>query len=183
VEDTVQTLKDNTYVDNIMQIGSDVSELEKFKVGATEILEGAKLPLHKWESNVESLESEDMPNPSKILGLAWDKKEDELYISAPEYPGGAKKTKKSIVSHLGKVYDPLGIVSPTMAEGKRIYRDACDETKSWKVDISKPLEQGWLRWTKQLRTVKIPRSITKGIRKIKQVHLHICVFVCNNSSC
>ncbi|CAB4027597.1 Pro-Pol poly, partial [Paramuricea clavata] len=173
VEDTVQTLKDNTYVDNIMQIGSDVSELEKFKVEATEILEGAKLPLHKWESNVESLESEDMPNPSKILGLAWDKKEDELYISAPEYPEGAKVTKKSIVSHLGKVYDPLGIVSPTMAEGKRIYREACDETKSWDAEISKPLEQGWLRWTRQLRTVKIPRSITKGIRKIKQVHLHI----------
>ena len=69
VQDTKQALKDNTYVDNIMQIGSDVSELEKFKVEATEILESAKLPIHKWESNVESLESEDMPNPSKILGL------------------------------------------------------------------------------------------------------------------
>ena len=130
VEDTVQALKDNTYVDNIMQIGSDVSELETFKAEATDILESAKLPLHKWESNVESLESEGMPNPSKILGLTWDKKEDEIYISVPEYPEDTKVTKKSIVSHLGKVYDPLGIVSPTMAEGKRIYREACDETKS-----------------------------------------------------
>ena len=58
VQDTVQVLKDNTSVDNIMQIGGDVSELQKFKVEATEILESAKLPLHKWESNVESLESE-----------------------------------------------------------------------------------------------------------------------------
>ena len=146
-----------------MQIGSDVSELEKFKVETIEFLEGAKLPLRKWESNIESLESEDMPNPSKILGLAWDKKEDELYISAPEYPEGAKVTKKSVVSHLRKVYDPLGIVSPTMAEGKIIYCEACNETKSWDAEISKPLEQGWLRWTRQLRTVKIPRSIIKGI--------------------
>ena len=46
VQDTVQALKDNTYVDNIMQIGSDVSELEKFKLEATEVLESAKLPLH-----------------------------------------------------------------------------------------------------------------------------------------
>jgi hypothetical protein len=84
-----------------------------------------------------------------------------------------KVTKKFIVSHLGKVYDHLGIVSPTMAEGKIIYREACDETKSWDAEISKPLEQGWLKWTRQLRTVKILSSITMGIRKIKQVHLHI----------
>ena len=47
---------------------------------ATKVVESAKLPLHKWESNVEALESEDMPNPSKILGLTWDKKEDEMFI-------------------------------------------------------------------------------------------------------
>ena len=34
VEDTVNALKNNTYVDNIMQIGSDVSELERFKLEA-----------------------------------------------------------------------------------------------------------------------------------------------------
>ncbi len=141
VQDTVQALKDNTYVDNIMQIGSDVSELETFKVEATEILESAKLPLHKWESNVESLESEDMPNPSKILGLVWDKKEDVLHISAPEYRNNAKVTKKTLVSHLGKVYDSLGVVTPTMAEGKRIYREACDETKSWDIEVLQPLKK------------------------------------------
>ena len=69
---------------------------------------------------MEALESEDMPNPSKILGLTWDKEEDEMYISVPEYPQETKVTKKFIVSHLGKSYDPLGIVSPTMAGGKRI---------------------------------------------------------------
>ena len=172
-EDTVQALKDNTNVDNIMQIGSGSSELEKFKLEATEILESAKLPIHKWESSVEALDSEDMPNPSKILGLTWDKKEDEMCISVPEYSQETKVTKKSIVSYLGKVYDPLGIVSPTIAEGKRIYREACDETNSWDADISQPLKHDWLKWTKQLRNVKIPRSITKGVRKIKGIHLHI----------
>ena len=87
-------------------------------------------------------------NPSKIIGLAWDKKEDESCTFQHQ-----KVTKKFIVSHLGKVYDHLGIVSPTMAEGKIIYREACDETKSWDAEISKPLEQGWLKWTRQLRTV------------------------------
>ena len=87
-----------------------------------DILEIAKLPLHKWESNVESLESEGMPKPSKILGLKWDMKEDEIYISVKEYPEDTKVTKKSTATHLGKAYDSLGIASPTIAEGKIIVR-------------------------------------------------------------
>ena len=57
-----------------------VGELEDFKREATEILEGAKFPVHKWESNIEELDEE--PNPSKILGHKWDKKEDTIEIKA-----------------------------------------------------------------------------------------------------
>ena len=51
-----------------METGSDLSELKKFKREATEILEAGKFPLHKWESNVETLESEGMPNPFEDFG-------------------------------------------------------------------------------------------------------------------
>ena len=86
LENTVQALKENTYVDNVMQTGSDLLELKKFKQEATDVLECGKFPLHKWESNIQTLESEGMPNPSKILGLTWDKREDELLIEMPTYP-------------------------------------------------------------------------------------------------
>ena len=66
--DTVQMLKENTYVDNLMKTGENV-ELENFKRETTSILESAKFPVHKWESNAKSLEDEDSKNPSKILGL------------------------------------------------------------------------------------------------------------------
>ncbi|CAB4015756.1 Hypothetical predicted protein [Paramuricea clavata] len=59
-------VKNGTDEDNI--IGSDVSDLEKFKVETTAILEGAKLPLHKWESNVESSqEEEQILTPNTML--------------------------------------------------------------------------------------------------------------------
>ena len=155
-ESTVNELQENTYVDNVMTTGSDRAELVKFKQEATKILESGMFPLHKWESNIEELESEGMPNPSKILGLKWDKREDELSIEMPAYSEEAPVTKKSIVSYLGKVYDPLGIASPTMAEGKRIFREACDEQKNWNAEISESLSREWLRWTKQLRNVRVP---------------------------
>ena len=42
-----------------------VEELEKFKREATSILESVKFHVHKWESDVEDLESKDSTNPSQ----------------------------------------------------------------------------------------------------------------------
>ena len=131
LEDTVIALKENTYVDNIMQTSSEIDKLKKFKSESQVILASANFPIHKWESNIESLEDKDMPNPSKILGHVWDKREDTLEIQVPAAPESEQVTKRSILSQLGKVYDPLGLISPTMAEGKHIYREACEEKKGW----------------------------------------------------
>ena len=63
--------------------------LKKFKEEATQILGNAQFAVHKWESNVTALESENMPNPGKILGHIWDKREDTLII--PVFQNIAKK--------------------------------------------------------------------------------------------
>ena len=121
VKETVSTLRENTYVDNLMMTGTQVEDLEKFKTEATKILDSGKFPVHKWETNVPSLESPNMPNPGKILGHVWHKTEDILKVQVQESEGG-KLTKRVILSRLGRIFDPLGIISPTMVEGKRIYR-------------------------------------------------------------
>ena len=172
-DETLEDLKGNTYVDNLMKTGSGVEELKKFKKEATEILESAQFPLHKWESNLTVLESENMPNPTKILGHIWDKKKDTLLISMEKYPKEKPVTKKTILSHLGSLYDPLGIASPTLAEGKRIYRDACDEKKGWNTEVSSALQKQWFKWTEQLCNVKIPRSIIHKHNKVIAIHLHL----------
>ena len=46
LSETVQTLRDNTYVDNLMKTGSEIEEMSKFKSEATEILGSAKFPVH-----------------------------------------------------------------------------------------------------------------------------------------
>ena len=171
-EETVQSLRDNTYVDNFMTVSEDIEGLERFKVEATCILEDAKFPLHKWESNVEELDGDDMPNPSKILGHGWDKREDTLEVTVPEFPQSKPVTKKTVLSHLGSIYDPMGILSPTLATGKHIYRETCEEKASWNEEVSPEMKQKWFRWTGQLRNVKVPRSILKECRRTKGIHIH-----------
>jgi hypothetical protein len=97
LETTVQALRQNTYVDNLMQISDDIEELSKFKEEATHIFESAQFPIHKWESNVLELDTE--PNPSEILGLFWDKREDSLEIKVDaRSTEGSAVTKRTILS-------------------------------------------------------------------------------------
>ncbi|CAB3985963.1 Hypothetical predicted protein [Paramuricea clavata] len=69
--------------------GSDIADLEDFKREATEILEDAKFPVHKWESNVEELDNES--NPSKILGYKWNT--EELTIDESDTDDGEEVVK------------------------------------------------------------------------------------------
>ena len=172
-EDTVRALKENTYVDNLMQTGGDHEKLVRFKEESTIILESAQFPVHKWESNVKPLESESMPNPSKILGHTWNKENDTLELPAKPFPQEQPVTKRTILSYLGAMYDPLGIISPTMAEEKHIYREACDEKKGWNAEVSTRLRDQWLKWTKQLIDVRIPRSVATSIGEIESINLHL----------
>ncbi len=171
-ENTVESLIENTYVDHLMKTGSDIAELEDFKREATTILEDANFPVHKWESNIEELDNES--NPSKILEHKWDKREDTLEIQAESVNDEETSvTKRHILKELGRVYDTLGVISPTMVEGKHIYREACDEKVGWNSEVSNKTSKEWTKWRQlHLRNVRIPRSLTR-IRKVKAIHLHV----------
>ena len=155
LHETVQVLKRNTYVDQLMKTAHDVESLGKFKEEATQILANTKFPVHKWESNFLKLETENMPNPEKILGHYWDKREDTLVIQVPKSLEETPLTKRTMLSQLGKIYNALGIISATMVEGKCLYRDACDENRSWNKVLSS-IAKDWNKWTKQLKDVEIP---------------------------
>ena len=79
-------------------------------------------------------------------------------------------TKRHILNELSSIYDPLGIISPTMVEGKRIYREACDEKVGWNSEVSTSTSKDWIKWRQQLRNVK---SLAREIRKVKAIYLHL----------
>ena len=65
------------------------------------------------------------------------------------------------------------MISPTTVKGKQIYRDACDETKGWSADVSNQLKRDWIKLSSQLKPVRIPRSVTRGVGRIQAIHLHV----------
>ena len=47
---TVRALKENTYVDNLMQTGGNDEELMRFKAESTARRESARFPVHKFQA-------------------------------------------------------------------------------------------------------------------------------------
>ena len=99
--------------------------------------------MHKWNSNASKLElngdtaaGNDEETYAKqqldegftqttLLGLKWNKSEDNLTVTFPTVDSNATTTTRTILSKLAKVYGPLGLVSPIILEGKMIFRDVC----------------------------------------------------------
>ena len=147
--------------------------MRKFKEETTHIIEDAKFKVHKWESNVKELEDQNMPNLSKKLGQVWDKEQETLEMKIPPLSNDTPVTKNTILSHLGKEYDRLFILSPTMAQGKRIYREAYDEKLGRDAVVSEKLGKSWLKWIPQLRSAKVPRSLARQCNEVKSIDLHL----------
>ena len=76
-----------------------------------------------------------------MLGLKWNKSSDTLTVSFPTVDSVSTTTKRTILSKLAKVYDPLGVVSPITLEGKIIFRDVCKTKVPWDADIQEPLRE------------------------------------------
>lgn len=128
-QETIQALRENTYLDNMIKTEEKEVELEEFKRQASSILESGKFFVLKWESDVERLESEGSTNPSKILRTVWNKGADLLEVQVPEPRVNQPLKKRGLLSHLTRIYYPPWIMSPKTVKGKQIYRYAYHEIK------------------------------------------------------
>ena len=169
-EKVKQDLKDNTYVDNVMGLVSSEVEAEKFQAESTEIMAKGKFPRCNWESNINILNDNDKVD-TKLLGILWNKC-DDVYAVEIEVKELETVTKRLMLKTLASIYDPLGIISPMLVEGKHLYREAVDERKGWDKQVSEELSKKWNKWVKSLQTVKVPRSIAPYLEDVIQVSLH-----------
>ena len=148
----------------------------------------AQFDLHKWNSNVEELEHNDHSDgeesfakqqlgplargvESKLLGLPWNKREDTLSVI---FLGKSSvMTKRGILSALASVYNPLGFVSPTMLEGKLVYREACRQKTAWDAPLPTKVTEFWMKFESKLpSSVSTQRSLAPFQEPLDEVKMH-----------
>ena len=128
----VAELRKNLYVDDLISGKPTVREPRKLREGAISVFADAKFKLHKWHSNVAELEEpedlvadgstfakQQLGSPraknGSLLGLLWDKQEDQIGMVMPRDDEAA--SKRALLRNLARIYDPLGLVAPLTVQG------------------------------------------------------------------
>ena len=96
----IKELQDNLYVDDWLTGADSESEACRMFTEARSVMLKAKMSLAKWES--ESV---------KVLGMKWLPSIDCFSFDGLEIPDGLKVTKRTILSFIARLFDPLGVLT------------------------------------------------------------------------
>ena len=129
----IEVIENDMYLDDLVTGGESLDEVKIIKEKSIELFKKGGFNLHKWNSNVPSLESKSAEgkqeltyakqiltqdsNEIKILGLCWKKEKDNISVVKP-ITKEKRPTKRNILSELASVFDPIGLISPSHLIGK-----------------------------------------------------------------
>ena len=186
----VSEIEKSLYVDDLINGGPTVGAALQVKETSTEIFAQGGFTLHKWHSNASELDAVStnqtgetqetyakqqlgVPQRGKgsLLGVSWDMEKDTLEVKFPAER--AQPTKRSLLGKLSRVYDPLGLVSPTTLSGKLLYREACELKIPWDTQLPDGLIKELSKWEEGLPAdITVPRPLTAHRENITKIDLH-----------
>nr|CAI5848380.1 unnamed protein product [Callosobruchus analis] len=158
---------------------------ESLKKDLKNLLNAYGFPLRKWLSNCpEVLEQVDEANSPiyhvsdgetrKTLGVHWCAKTDTLNYSVnPDDFKLSRVTKRTILSAVSTIFDPLGTITPITIKAKLLIQELWKSQVGWDAPIPQPVAQMWNDFTQnlaQLNTFSLPRQVT--VQNACQVELH-----------
>ena len=108
------------------------------------------MPLQSWNSNNKELRSiidkwfpgEVRPTNTSVLGLNWNVKRDELSIKSVKFSEQVL-SKRSLLSQVSSVFDPLGLISPLVIRGKMLIQRAWAEKLGWDDPLPEDYVEEW----------------------------------------
>ncbi|GFS29168.1 uncharacterized protein NPIL_655641 [Nephila pilipes] len=167
--DTVELLDRSFYVDDLISGGNEFEEELQTSRRAKYVMEAAGMDLRKWITNdtnlMEQWKKENFDvhpvyetvsldaNETKVLGLSWNTHEDYLTTdtkSLLEFVSLDKNTKRFILQAVGKIFDPLGLISPFTVRMKCLLQDLWKEEIQWDDPLPTHIEKEWKKWREEL---------------------------------
>ena len=139
-----QSIGDNIYVDNVVLGATSVVQAYKIYVESKEIFQKACINLREWMSNsTEFLNLLPTAERSegcvmKAFGVVWNCTDDLLQIQGITISDeDVSPTKRKVWKVIGKIFNPLGLVTPVLFYGKLFIQELWKEGLTW----DKPLPE------------------------------------------
>ncbi|KAG1661066.1 Ras-related protein Rab-30 [Nymphon striatum] len=159
------------YVDDMLASFQSLQQMETVVNNVVEHLGGFGFNLRDIIFNVSEVDRQSKISFHGALGLKWHNSADMLSIVVKSEPSEPKLeiTKRSILSTVAGVFDPLGLTSPVVLKGRIILQEVVLSGVDWDEPLSSQIVKMWSLWLLDLQNlskVEIPR----------------CVFYCQGSS-
>ncbi|GFU21862.1 DUF1758 domain-containing protein [Trichonephila clavipes] len=117
-------LCDNFYMDDVLSGANSLEVARTLQHQLIDILQTAQMSLHKWCGNTSELiptteKGYDFASPEEIktLDIAWKSKTDCFNFKV-EVEQNAHPTKRSVLSIIARLFDPLGLLGPVITKAK-----------------------------------------------------------------
>ncbi|XP_025997293.2 uncharacterized protein LOC113005679 [Solenopsis invicta] len=171
-------LQDNIYVDDVLFGADDIPLLRQTRDQTCAVLGRGGFRLRKWSSNSSRL-LDDIPEENhglacsktlqedeqlKILGISWSPSQDAFQFRV-SVPSSIPRTKRSILSVIARLFDPLGWSAPVTIRAKIFLQKLWQIRVDWDEDINASLSDEWLSIENSLKAIDgllIDRWIRKG---------------------
>lgn len=183
-----KALLEDTYMDDIVTGVSTVSEAQRLKIELIVLLEKGGFELRKWASNEPSLlshfpsshlpsnplqfEDDNIANASlKLLGLLWHPSSDTFQFNVQ--PMSVECTKRSMLSNLAKIFDPLGFLSPVTFLLKHLIHKLWSIKLDWDQNPPSDIVRLWKEYQTELPTLNnfsLPRLLVPKTFSLCELH-------------
>ncbi|GBM53925.1 hypothetical protein AVEN_64846-1 [Araneus ventricosus] len=176
---TFDLLNSSVYVDDLIGGQNDVPDALRTTLECLQIFSDAGMLLRKWRTNSkqlnllwqqEGVETEfsetsavDLRPPIKVLGLASDSERDSIYFDPKDllkFMSRKIESKRFILSVVGRIFDPIGILGPFVIKLKCLLQDLWTLGVDWDSELPQTLRHKWQQWSSEaedLTEIRIPR--------------------------
>ncbi|XP_025194768.1 uncharacterized protein LOC112594280 [Melanaphis sacchari] len=160
-------LLNDTFVDDVLTGANSVQEALECQQELIQLCSRAKFELRKWASNCSEIlhavpEDTHAMSPLmlfdasedpalKLLGLNWDPSSDTFSFKIHSMT--KNPTKRSILSDIARIFDPLGILSPITLFSKHLMQRLWTDGVGWDDPVSIEIAQLWSRYHSELHLI------------------------------
>nr|XP_029729133.1 uncharacterized protein LOC115266740 [Aedes albopictus] len=184
---TVEKAIKGTYIDDVITGADTVEEAKELRTQLSEIFESGGFHLRKWASNstaalagvpeedieVKAAIELDDSTTIKTLGIHWQPCSDEFKFVYHQ-PQISQPTKRIILSQIASLYDPLGLLAPTIVMAKLVMQKLWELRVDWDANPPGELTNHWLSLVQHLSVLnhfQVPRRVI-GVCKPQRTYLH-----------
>lgn len=167
------------YVDGLLTGANSIEEAIIKRDQIISILQSGGLTLSKWSANhhqlLNNLSETSMPQntntiidkgaESRILGMQWNSSEDSFRFTINISSARSKTTKRTMLSEISQLFDPLGLLGPVMLVAKLLIQELWKGQTDWDSSVPMHIHTQWMQFRSQLSNineVKINRFILSG---------------------